>query len=174
MASILHIPLHDYLDTSYRPDREYVDGEIRERNVGQYEHARMQALLILWFGPHEKEWGIQGVTEQRVQVSPTRVRIPDVTLLPRGAQPEVITKPPLLAIEIPSPGYLLRHPGTRPGLPCNGRGNGVDHRSQDAVGADVLRCGMGRSLPPDGQRDSVVRRSAGNLRAVEGCLKVPN
>jgi Uma2 family endonuclease len=100
MATILQRSLQDYLGTSYRPDREYVDGEIRERNVGKYEHARVQALLTLWFGTHERDWGVQVVTEQRVQVSPTRVRIPDVTLLPTGAQPEVIIDPPLLVIEI--------------------------------------------------------------------------
>ncbi len=103
MATILHIPLHEYLGISYRPDREYVDGEIRERNVGKYEHARVQALLARWFGNHEQEWGVQVVTEQRVQVSPTRVRIPDVTLLTLGAQPDVTIDPPLLVIEILSP-----------------------------------------------------------------------
>jgi len=103
MATVLHIPLDDYLGTNYRPDREYVDGEIRERNVGKYEHARVQALLAAWFGNHEQQWGVQVVTEQRVQVSPTRVRIPDVALLPSGAQPEVIVDPPLLVVEILSP-----------------------------------------------------------------------
>jgi Uma2 family endonuclease len=100
MATALRIPLHEYLGKSYRPDREYVDGEIRERNVGKYEHARVQALLARWFGNHEGEWGVQVVTEQRVQVSPARVRIPDVALLTLGAQPDVIVDPPLLVIEI--------------------------------------------------------------------------
>jgi Uma2 family endonuclease len=63
----------------------------------------VQALLARWFGNHEQEWGVQVVTEQRVQVSPTRVRIPDVTLLTLGAQPDVISDPPLLVIEILSP-----------------------------------------------------------------------
>ena len=103
MATILHIPLNEYLGTSYRPDREYVDGEIRERNVGKYEHARVQALLAAWFGNHEREWGVQVVTEQRVQVSSTRVRIPDVALLSLRAQPDVVVDPPLLVIEILSP-----------------------------------------------------------------------
>ena len=103
MATVLHIPLHEYLGKSYRPDREYVDGEIRERNVGKYEHARVQALLARWFGNHEQEWGVQVVIEQRVQVSSTRVRVPDVTLLTLGAQPDVIIDPPLLVIEILSP-----------------------------------------------------------------------
>lgn len=103
MATALHIPLKDYLSSSFRPDREYVDGEVRERNAGKYEHARVQALLAIWFGQHEKDWGFQVVTEQQVQVSPTRVRIPDVTLLPLGAQPDVTTEPPALVIEVLSP-----------------------------------------------------------------------
>jgi Uma2 family endonuclease len=97
------VTVEDYLQTSYRPDCEYVDGEIRERNVGKYEHARVQALLARWFGNHEQEWGAQVVTEQRVRVSPGRVRIPDVALLTPGAQPDVITAAPLLVIEILSP-----------------------------------------------------------------------
>jgi hypothetical protein len=34
MASATQIPVSEYLDTIYHPDREYVDGELRERNVG--------------------------------------------------------------------------------------------------------------------------------------------
>jgi Uma2 family endonuclease len=103
MATALRIPLSEYLGISYRPDREYVDGEIRERNVGKWEHARLQWLLALWFGTHEKQWGITGSTEQRVRVSANRVRVPDLVVLTAGAQPEVLTDPPLLVIEILSP-----------------------------------------------------------------------
>jgi Uma2 family endonuclease len=103
MATISQIPLDEYLGTSFRPDREYVDGEIRERNVGKWEHARVQWLMALWFGTHEKEWGITGSTEQRVRVSDNRVRVPDLVVLTAGAQPEVLTDPPLLVIEILSP-----------------------------------------------------------------------
>ncbi len=103
MATALHIPLNEYLVSSYRPDREYVDGEIRERNVGKWEHARLQWLLALWFGSHEKEWGIVGSTGQRVRVSEHRVRVPELVVLTAGAQPEVLTDPPLLVIEILSP-----------------------------------------------------------------------
>ncbi|MGA2887477.1 MAG: Uma2 family endonuclease [Terracidiphilus sp.] len=103
MATISQIPLHEYLGTSYRPDREYVDGEIRERNVGKWEHARVQWLLALWLGSHGKEWGITGSTEQRVRVSDRRVRVPDLVVLTAGAQQEVLTDPPLLVIEILSP-----------------------------------------------------------------------
>jgi Uma2 family endonuclease len=103
MATALRIPLSEYLGISYRPDREYVDGEIRERNVGKWEHARLQWLLALWFGTHEKQWGITGSTEQRVRVSANRFRVPDLVVLTAGAQPDVLTDPPLLVIEILSP-----------------------------------------------------------------------
>ena len=103
MATALHIPLNEYLGISYRPDREYVDGEIRERNVGKWEHARLQWLLAAWFFAHEQQWGITGSTEQRVRVSESRVRVPDVVVLTAGAQPDVLRDPPLLVIEILSP-----------------------------------------------------------------------
>ena len=103
MATAAHISLSEYLETSYRPDCEYVDGEIRERNVGKWEHARVQALLAAWFSNHEKEWGVMVSTEQRVQVSPSRVRIPDLVVLAAGPQPDVLVEPPLLVIEILSP-----------------------------------------------------------------------
>jgi hypothetical protein len=35
MATSVHIPLGEYLKTTYRPDRDYVDGELQERNLGQ-------------------------------------------------------------------------------------------------------------------------------------------
>jgi Uma2 family endonuclease len=103
MATLTSIPLDAYLGSTYRPDCEYVDGEVRERNVGKWEHARVQWLLAAWFGSHEKQWGITGSTEQRVRVSPNRVRVPDLVVLTAGPQPDVLTEPPLLVIEILSP-----------------------------------------------------------------------
>ena len=103
MSTTTHIPLSEYLESSYRPDREYVDGEIRERNVGKWEHARIQALLAAWFVAHERDWGILVSTEQRIRVPRDRVRIPDVTVLVAGPQPDVLVDPPLLVIEILSP-----------------------------------------------------------------------
>ncbi len=100
MAASVQIHLVDYLNTDYRPDREYIDGELWERNVGKFEHSRIQALLTIWFGTRECSTGLMVVTEQRVQVSPTRVRIPDVAMVPIGAHPEVLLDPPALVIEV--------------------------------------------------------------------------
>jgi Uma2 family endonuclease len=130
----------EYLQTSYRPDREYVDGEVRERNVGKWEHARVQWLLAGWFMNHEAKWGVIGSTEQRVQITSDRVRIPDLVVVAAGPQPDVLVEPPLLVIEILSPedsysdtqeraeDYLsmgvgtvwIIDPKTRTGRMCNG------------------------------------------------------
>ncbi len=103
MASAIQIPISEYLETTYRPDCEYIDGEVQERNVGKWMHARVQWLLAGWFGKHEAEWNVIGSTEQRMQVSPTRIRIPDLVVLRPSEQPDVLTAPPLLVIEILSP-----------------------------------------------------------------------
>jgi Uma2 family endonuclease len=103
MATTTPISVAEYLHTAYRPDREYIDGEIRERNGGKWEHARVQWLLAAWFANHEHAWGITGSTEQRMQVAPTRVRIPDLVVLSAGPQPDILVEPPILVIEILSP-----------------------------------------------------------------------
>ncbi len=103
MATAAALGLEQYLDTTYRPDREYIDGELRERNVGKREHARLQALLTMWFGQNERAWSVMAYTGQRVRVSPTRVRIPDVLLATTDPQEDVFTEPPVLVVEILSP-----------------------------------------------------------------------
>jgi hypothetical protein len=45
VATATTIPLSEYLETVYRPDGEYVDGALLERNVGEFDHARLQTLL---------------------------------------------------------------------------------------------------------------------------------
>ena len=98
------VTLSEYLATSYRPDCEYVDGELLERNVGEWDHARLQAVLTAYFFNREKELGILVVPEQRVQVKPRRFRVPDITVL-AGPRPAagIITEPPFLCVEILSP-----------------------------------------------------------------------
>jgi Uma2 family endonuclease len=98
------IPIEEYLRTSYHPDRDYVDGETQERNLGEREHARLQALLAAWFFNNEKTWNVYTLVEQRIRVAARRVRIADVCLVSRDAPKEqVLTTPPLLSVEILSP-----------------------------------------------------------------------
>ena len=108
MATAAQVPLETYLHTDYQPDREYVDGEIRERNLGEKEHARLQMTLGWILRNHQQDWKIQVYPELRVQVAPTRFRVPDLTVLRADAPDEqIITHPPLIAIEILSPSDTL-------------------------------------------------------------------
>jgi Uma2 family endonuclease len=101
MAASTQISLGEYLQTSYRPDVEYIDGELKEKtSMGKYEHSRLQALLAAWFIKNQDLWRAVALTEQRVQVSSDRVRIPDLILVPMGPSPDVIVAPPLLVVEI--------------------------------------------------------------------------
>ncbi|MCU1237214.1 MAG: hypothetical protein JWP63_5181 [Candidatus Solibacter sp.] len=101
MATGSIVSIHEYLSTSYRPDCDYVDGMVLERNLGEYDHARLQLAVAGYYLFRRKEWGIVVVAEQRVQVSPTRFRVPDVCVIVDEGQPEQIFRtPPLICIEI--------------------------------------------------------------------------
>ncbi len=101
MAASTQISVDEYLKTTYRPDRDYVDGEVRERNLGEYDHSRPQALICAFFVIREKEWRVRVVTEQRVQVTPHRFRIPDVCVVLADSPVEAIFRhPPFICIEI--------------------------------------------------------------------------
>jgi Uma2 family endonuclease len=93
--------IEQYLNTSYHPDREFVDGLIVERNLGEKTHSSIQRNLIGWFWDRRKELGVDVFPEHRVQVSPTRFRIPDVTVVKTSQfQGEIFENPPHLCIEI--------------------------------------------------------------------------
>lgn len=103
MSTATAVSLSEYLNTSYRPDCDYLDGELLERNVGEWDHSRLQMLLSRYLSNREKQWGIVVVPEQRVQVKATRFRIPDITVIAGVPDGQIITKPPFLLIEILSP-----------------------------------------------------------------------
>src|SRR5258708_19739845 len=75
------ISVEQYLATSYRPDCDYVDGRIEERNLGELDHSSLQTAVAAYFFSRRKQWDITVVVEQSVQVSPTRYRIPDVCVV---------------------------------------------------------------------------------------------
>ncbi len=101
MATATQLSIDEYLSTNYRPDCDYIDGELQERNVGKQDHSDIQRILVGLLYAHELEWQVIGMPEQRLRVSPTRVRIPDVCILPAGEQVEqIVTHPPLACIEI--------------------------------------------------------------------------
>ncbi len=102
MTSTL-ISLDEYLSTIYDPDREYVDGELIERNMGEPDHSGLQMSVAAWLFSRRKQLGIHVFPELRVQVAATRYRIPDIAVITTRIQGRVLRKPPLLCIEILSP-----------------------------------------------------------------------
>jgi Uma2 family endonuclease len=97
------VPVEEYLRTSFPDgDREYVDGRVVERNLGDLPHSNVQTRICVYLAVHyPKFWS--GV-EVRVQVRAKRFRIPDVTLI-AGNMPStrIIQEPPFVVVEILSP-----------------------------------------------------------------------
>jgi Uma2 family endonuclease len=104
-ATAALMPVEEYLATSFEgPDREYVDGIVVERNVGELDHANTQGELVYFFRRLREKLGTWAFPELRVQVLPTRFRVPDVcvTVGPPPAEP-VLRTAPFLVIQILSP-----------------------------------------------------------------------
>jgi len=103
MAASTQVSLSEYLGTVYKPDCEYIDGELIERNVGEGPHSYIQAALTAWVFARLKQLGLLTLTEQRVQVAERHYRIPDICIIRREDFARIIQRPPLLCIEILSP-----------------------------------------------------------------------
>jgi Uma2 family endonuclease len=104
MSTTALVSLQEYLTTTYRPDCDYVDGVLFERNVGQKDHSKLQGAVLLWFYARRQELRVTAFVEQRIRVSARRFRIPDVCVLHLPEPDEqVFTQPPYICIEILSP-----------------------------------------------------------------------
>ncbi|MGO9436201.1 MAG: Uma2 family endonuclease [Terracidiphilus sp.] len=96
--------VREYLRTSWSPDREFVDGRIEERNLGEKEHSIIQRYLTVLFSIKRAEWGVEVFPELRAQTQVRRFRVPDVLVVRSGEKfDRYVTQPPLIAIEILSP-----------------------------------------------------------------------
>ena len=97
------IPVEEYLRTSYSDgDREYIDGRVVERNLGTTDHAHWQTRMVIFLSINYS--ALWAAVEVRVQVKPTRYRVPDVICI-WGPKPEssIVHEPPFLVIEVLSP-----------------------------------------------------------------------
>lgn len=55
MATVALVSIIDYLNASYRPDQELLEGQLVERNVGEYDHSNLQGMLVFWLSRHQRE-----------------------------------------------------------------------------------------------------------------------
>ena len=102
MAASTQISVEKYLKTVYRPDCDYLDGVVEERNLGETDHSWVQGKLVTFFLSRFRETGIAALPECRFQIKATRFRIPDVVVTRGKPDEQILKKPPLLCIEIVS------------------------------------------------------------------------
>jgi Uma2 family endonuclease len=94
----------EYLRTTFRPDCDFVDGRIEERNVGEWEHAWVQKALMRIFLANEAGWGVNLIQECRLQVAGHRFRVPDSMVLRADQKVQrIMFEAPLICIEVISP-----------------------------------------------------------------------
>jgi len=108
-AATVFVPVEEYLRSSYDPDAEYIDGQIEERPLGEYDHSAWQRAIVFWFQLQAKDAQIRVCPELRVEVAPVSFLVPDVTLLDRNRPIEqIVTHPPVAVFEILSPEDTLK------------------------------------------------------------------
>lgn len=104
MGATTLISVEDYLRTSYRPDCDFVEGEILERNVGKTKHGFAQFEIGAWIRARKDLLRLQPLTEVRMRVAAGKFRIPDVLVCEIPVPDEqVFTEPPYLCVEVMSP-----------------------------------------------------------------------
>ncbi len=156
MASATLVPVSEYLATTYRPDRDFLDGVLKERNRGEQPHALIQGILSRVFGNHRHDWQIRVLPEQRVQTSSNHFRIPDLCIL-RSSDPRdpIVTFAPLLCIEILSKDDSLTE---------------LQDRVDDYAGLGVEHIWAIDPWKRRGWRAS----TEGFLQPLDGILRIPN
>ena len=94
--------VEEYLRTPFDDaDRDYVDGEVVERNIGELPHATLQTELAHVLRNLAHTLGIRVLTEIRIQVAATRFRVADIAVWRAGPIGRRIpTVPPFLVVEI--------------------------------------------------------------------------
>jgi Uma2 family endonuclease len=98
MSTVL-VSLEEYLNTAYSPDREYVDGIVVERNVGERPHSLVQKNIVIFLQTRNPQIFVW--PEQRVRTIPNRrSRIPDVRVTAEDPGTDVFETAPLIVVEI--------------------------------------------------------------------------
>jgi Uma2 family endonuclease len=70
--AVLPIPpilsVDEYLNSSYRPDMEYVDGVLVERGMPTIAHGLLQIILGSYLRTYRKQFRFVALTEVRTQI----------------------------------------------------------------------------------------------------------
>lgn len=101
MAALPTSPLvsvEEYLNTSYEPDVEYVDGVLVERNVGDWLHSLVQSNIL--FALRRKYPHLKVVPELRSRTTETRYRLPDVCVLRSAPKTKYLVEAAYIVVEV--------------------------------------------------------------------------
>lgn len=102
-AQTLRMSVEENLSESFRPDVDYVDGYIEERNVGEMDHGTVRGVLYALFLAKRKDWGIRPTLITLLKFPPP-LRVPDVALVrPEHRQKQIIRTARLSRVEVLSP-----------------------------------------------------------------------
>ncbi|HYI93909.1 MAG TPA: Uma2 family endonuclease [Bryobacteraceae bacterium] len=101
VATPTYVSMDEYLSTSYEPEVDYVDGTLEDRNVGEWDHSSIQFRVIQLLMAVGKGLFIR--PQLRIKISPTRCRVPDISVYESNPNERVPTVPPLLVVEVLSP-----------------------------------------------------------------------
>lgn len=94
----LLVSVEEYLNTSYDPDVEFVDGVLVERNVGDWLHSLVQSNVLFALRrkyPHRKV-----VPELRSSITGTCYRLPDVCVLHAAPKTKSLLDSAFLVVEV--------------------------------------------------------------------------
>jgi Uma2 family endonuclease len=96
------LSVEQYLATSFPDlDKEYWDGQLVERSLPDYLHAKTQTLLIAYFVALQKTRSVFTRPGLRLKIRPNLYLIPDVAVFhPTEPTVRYPDTPPLVAIEI--------------------------------------------------------------------------
>lgn len=99
------VPADEYVNSSYRPDLEYVDGALVEHGWPTIAHSLLQLILCVYLDALRSQFGFEPLPEVRTQIiERARYRIPDVMLCPIPVPSgNIVTSVPWAVIEILSP-----------------------------------------------------------------------
>src|SRR6266568_2641991 len=92
------LSVEEYLNTSYDPDVEFVDGVLVERNVGDWLHSLVQSNVL--FALRRKYPQLKVVAELRSSVTGTRYRLPDVCVLLSAPNTRYLSEAAFLVVEV--------------------------------------------------------------------------
>src|ERR1700722_8855431 len=108
MAALPNPPLlsvEEYLNTSYDPDMEFVEGVLLERNMGDWQHSLVQSNIL--YALRRQYPKLKVVAELRTSVTSTRYRLPDVCVLLSAPKIKYLLEAAFLVVEVLSEGDVM-------------------------------------------------------------------